>query len=588
MSCSAPNSRCFSPPAAAQSSHGGSRSSSGSKHKKKRARAAAAAAGGAALVANLQHRQRISNGIASLSNAAGRSLSSNELRIIIRLALWLQLHDSYSEAAAVEAASVWAGSSRCTVAPAYQHWWNTGELLEPDTSQRGSGNPLHPRHAGVLTQEAQTAIRSTLAEGRLTNAFLPARTVMRRAGVNVSERHARRLLRSMGFKWSRKRPMGTATKEQLAQRMRSFILQYSDALKQQTSGVSVIAYTDESYIHTNHASRFLWADELDPEGAQVRASPSKGQRLILLHAMTKDGLLHTPRRGRSSAPPTNVLSDVDCTCEVIFQGTVDSEDYHKNMDGTVFMNWVRNRLIHSFKRRYPNHKLILVLDNAAYHHPRGKDWVNPNKMTKQELAAWVVEHLPDGELMQVQADGRERVFGKAALFSNASKYAPTCKQMRAWVKAYLLAHPDTNQTLVQQEFARHGYQLIYTPPYQCDTQPIEMLWAYVKNYVARVMGADHSIPTVTELVRQGFYGDQVSNHAPADATLCQSLIQHTHTWLNKWIERDEEFSGDIEAVQGPGGAGDDLWDCIDDAQGEDEEAAAAADSEDERKSNSDD
>ena len=81
----------------------------------------------------------------------------------------------------------------------------------------------------------------------------------------------------------------------------------------------------------------------------------------------------------------------------------------------------------------------------------------------------------------------------------------------------------------KQEFARHGYQLIYTPPYQCDTQPIEMLWAYVKNYVARAMGADHSIPTVTELVRQGFYGDQVSNHAPADATLCQSLIQHTHT-----------------------------------------------------------
>ena len=30
-----------------------------------------------------------------------------------------------------------------------------------------------------------------------------------------------------------------------------------------------------------------------------------------------------------------------------------------------------------------------------------------------------------------------------------------------------------------------GYQLIYTPTYTPTVQPIEMVWAYVKNYVAR-------------------------------------------------------------------------------------------------------
>jgi hypothetical protein len=305
---------------------------------------------------------------------------------------------------------------------------------------------------------------------------------------------------------------------------------------------------------------------------------SKGKRLILLHAMTSEGLLTAPRRGRAVAAPSNVVSDEALGCELIFEGLVDSEDYHKNMDGTVFMQWVVNRLIPTFKRRFPGKKLILVLDNAAYHHPRGPDWVNPNKMKKEELAAWIVEHLPDGELMRVQDDGRERVYGKAALFLHASKYAPTCRLMRRWVKAYLQRHPGTNQTLLQQEFARHGFQLIYTPPYQCDTQPIEMLWAYVKNYVGRVMGDDHSVAAVTQLTRQGFYGDEANNHAPADAAFCQRLIAHTHSWLNQWIDRDEELSGSIRQLEGVEAEDGDVWDDIDNAQEDQTEASSDEDS----------
>ena len=578
MSCSLPNSRAPSPPPAPAAAHGGYRPTSGKKSKKRRNAENANAAGNATQEAMRQHRQRLSDGISSLSNSSGRSLSANELRIIIRLALWLQLHEGYTEAAAVEAASVWAGSSRCIVAPAYQHWWETGELLEPDTSQRGRGNPHHPLHEGALTAETQQRIHAILAEARLTNAFVPAREVMRRAGLHVSERHARRLLRRMGYKWRRKRPVGTASKEQMAQRMRSFIHLYSDSLQQEENGVAIIVRTDESYIHTQHRNRFLWAENANPEGAQVRGAASKGKRLILLHAMTREGLLIAPRRGRSVVAPNNVVSDEALDCELIFEGLVDSEDYHKNMNGTVFMQWVVNRLIPTFKRCFPGKKLILVLDNAAYHHPRGPDWVNPNKMKKEELAAWIVEHLPDGELMRVQDDGRERVFGKAALFAHASKYAPTCHLMRRWVKAYLQRHPGTNQTLLQQEFARHGFQLLYTPPYQCDTQPIEMLWAYVKNYVGRVMGDDHSVAAVTQLTRQGFYGDEANNHAPADAAFCQRLIEHTHKWLNAWIKRDEELSGDIRHLDGAVAENDDVWDDLDDAEEDQTEASSDEDS----------
>src|SRR5690348_12922146 len=119
MSISAPNSRAVSPPAIVKSAHGGSRPVSAQKAEKKRRRKEIAAAATAASVQSSRQRQHLQECIDALANPSGRSLSSNELRIIIRLACWLQVHDDYSESSAIEAASVWAGSSRHTVAPAY-------------------------------------------------------------------------------------------------------------------------------------------------------------------------------------------------------------------------------------------------------------------------------------------------------------------------------------------------------------------------------------------------------------------------------------------------------------------------------------
>ena len=152
--------------------------------------------------------------------------------------------------------------------------------------------------------------------------------------------------------------------------------------------------------------------------------------------MTRHGLLTAPRRGRSSAAPSNVVSDEDLGCELIFEGLIDSEDYHKNMNGQVFMQWVQNRLIPTFKRLFPGKKLILLLDNASYHHPRGDDWINPNKMSKYELAVWISDRA---DSITVHRDGASKYFGKTSLFQPASRYAPTVEEMRAWVKAYLAA-----------------------------------------------------------------------------------------------------------------------------------------------------
>jgi hypothetical protein len=560
MSQSAPSSRA---PSAESQRRGGARSDSGRKSKKRRQAADAGSAGGAALANTLRYRERLIEGIAALGNPSGRSLPAGEMRIILRLAMWLQLHDGFSETAAVNAASIWAGSGSRTVTAAYRQWWETGEVPEPDTSERGSGNPQHPRHDTSLSLEQILSIHSLLAEAKSKDEFMPTREIRRRLALPLSVRQIRRVLRQLGYRWGRKRSMGTASKQQQTQRMRSFIRQLAEALQQERDGTAVLGYTDESYLHTAHSNQYCWFAPASSSRNQVRGTASKGKRLIMLHAMTRHGLLTAPRRGRSAAAPTNVVSDADLGCELIFEGLVDSEDYHKNMDGQIFMQWVRNRLIPTFKRSFPGKKLILVLDNAAYHHPRGADWVNPNKMTKLELAAWISDRV---DSITVQRNGASKYFGKTSLFQPASKYAPTVDEMKTWMKAYLLQHPGFNRTLLQQAFDAEGWQLVYTPPYQCEAQPIEMLWAYVKNYVGRQMGSDHSVAAVTRLTRAGFYGDEVNNHSAVDADLCGRLIKHVHAWCDAFIASDTELHGTLDQLEEGFAPDDDVFDAIDDQE----------------------
>jgi hypothetical protein len=128
---------------------------------------------------------------------------------------------------------------------------------------------------------------------------------------------------------------------------------------------------------------------------------------------------------------------------------------------------------------------------------------------------------------------------------------------------FLHQHPRMNRTLLRQAFDAEGWQLLYTPPYQCESQPIELLWAYVKNYLGRQMKNDHSVATVTQLTRAGFYGDEQSGHGAADAGLCNRLIEHVHKWCNAFIRSDDELVGTIDAIEDVAVPPDDIFNDMD-------------------------
>ena len=220
-----------------------------------------------------------------------------------------------------------------------------------------------------------------------------------------------------------------------------------------------------------------------PEKNDVVRPSGKGKRLVLVHAFTKDGWLSDDEAVHDSCVDVVIPS-----CELIYEAKKDDGDYHDNMNGSIYIRWMSNRLVPALNKRYRGKKMVLVLDNASYHHHRGAGWIHVHRMNKAQLAAKLVRLGVSSVEVQRQRKGTSAVetlrFDAATFSQRGGAYAPTLAELKAELTGWLDAHPEHNQTEVHKLCSQHGYELVYTPPYQPAVQPIERLWAYVKNYVA--------------------------------------------------------------------------------------------------------
>ena len=152
--------------------------------------------------------------------------------------------------------------------------------------------------------------------------------------------------------------------------MKRFLLEIDEALALEDAGEAIIVYMDESYIHENHASEWGWfKSETDKDGKETghyTAMNAKGRRLIIVHAITKDGAVVT--RDSNGYPieenSMKELTESLPTAEMIFKAGKATGDYHKNMDGHVFNKWLNERCKLVVDALFPNKKVFLVIDNA--------------------------------------------------------------------------------------------------------------------------------------------------------------------------------------------------------------------------------
>ena len=222
-------------------------------------------------------------------------------------------------------------------------------------------------------------------------------------------------------------------------------------------------YLDESYVNKNHSKDFVWYSSED--GPWIQKPTGKGERLIIMNAMTKDGWVPEAK--------------------VVFKSTRKTGDYHGQMNGDLFQKWFVEKLLPNI----PSASLI-IMDNAKYHNVLTDDTFPTLRSYKYELQTWLANNYPQLNLHN------DPSMLKPELYEICKKLAPP---------------PSFKIDSVAEE---QGHRVLRTPPYHCELQPIESCWGVVKNHCR-----DHCEFTMASLhkhLRIGF-----SRVTPST---CQKLI----------------------------------------------------------------
>lgn len=449
---------------------------------------------------------------------------ADQLRAIFSVGV-LQQRFSFSNDAAIKAVAAVEMATPRTIRCAVSSYASSGTVTPTSTEHRGRGNVNHPLHTiESIPFEGEILLHRHLTDVRQRDTYESSVTLqsalLKELDVKVSQSTVLRWLKNNNYMFRKKRFMGTLPESLKNQRMRAYVAAYARAVREERNGTAVIVYMDESYVHSQHNKKAAWLLNTDlPDAADVKANERGGIRLIIIHAITKDGMLQMP-----DIDVSNDLTNEELSCEFIFQSAGVNDNYHSTINGSKWVAWLNNRLIPTFKARYPGKKMILVLDNARYHHARPFDWITPSSMSKKECETFLLHHHID--CITSMRDGVENTF-TAATYDKRGKAAPTLVEMKAAVAAHLHSHPHLNSTLPQRAMSKEGWQLLYTPPYAPEVQPIELVWGAVKHTVAAQSSNDRT-PTETR------HQTEVAFEAmTADA--CVARILHCQQWMSAWL-----------------------------------------------------
>ncbi len=206
-------------------------------------------------------------------------------------------------------------------------------------------------------------------------------------------------------------------------------------------------YLDESYVNKNHSNDFIWYSGED--GPWVQKPTGKGERLIIINAITKAGWIPGAK--------------------LVFKSTKKTGDYHGQMNKDLFLKWFTEKLLPNI----PDRSLI-VMDNAAYHNSLIEYSAPTASSSKDKIRTW---------LEQNKIYCREDCL-KPELVEIIKKIVP-------------------EPTYVIDEIARkHGHEVIRTPPYHPELQPIETCWGVVKNHIAR--NCNFTMKNLIDQLEKGF------------------------------------------------------------------------------------
>ena len=235
-------------------------------------------------------------------------------------------------------------------------------------------------------------------------------------------------------------------------------------------------YLDESYVNKNHSNDFIWYSGED--GPWVQKPTGKGERLIIINAITKSGWVPGAK--------------------LVFKSTKKTGDYHGQMNWDLFKKWFVEMLLENI----PANSLI-IMDNAPYHNTLSEHSPPTPLCSKKKITEW---------LEQNRIYCRQDCL-KPELVEILKKLAP-------------------QPTYAIDEIARsYGHEVIRTPPYHPELQPIETCWGVVKNHIAR--NSDFTMKNLFEQLDAGF--------AKVTDKTCAEIIKNVRKIEDDFWTEDLQF-----------------------------------------------
>lgn len=219
-------------------------------------------------------------------------------------------------------------------------------------------------------------------------------------------------------------------------------------------------YIDESYVNKNHSNDFIWY--YGEDGPWVQKPTGKGERLIIINAITKSGWV-----------PGSKL---------VFKSTRKTGDYHGQMNWELFKKWFTEMLLPNI----PEQSLI-IMDNAPYHNIFSEHSPPTPQSSKKKIKEWLEQN---------------KVYCR-----------DDCLKPE-FVELLIKMAPEPIYA-VDEIAISFGHKILRTPPYHPELQPIETCWGVVKNHVAR--NCDFTVKNLIKQLDCGF--NKVS------AATCEKIIK---------------------------------------------------------------
>lgn len=298
---------------------------------------------------------------------------------------------------------------------------------------------LRGRPAHAVDASFQEIIRSYIRAANLQGTYITLETIrdfLQEKTPDKNEIHISTLARTLdrwGFEFGKGKRTQHLKEKDYVVSARHRYLRKMKANRLNGSDEKTIrpeVYLDESYVNKNHSNDFVWYSNED--GPWIQKPTGNGERLIIVNAITKNGWV--------------------TGAKLVFKSTKKTGDYHGQMNGDVFEKWFKEQLV----TKIPP-KSIIVMDNAAYHKVLAKNSAPTSASLKNEIRNWL-----ENNKIPCSPDCL-----KTELIEVLNKVAPA-------------------PTYVIDEIAReHGHEVVRTPPYHPELQPIEICWGVVKNEVAR-------------------------------------------------------------------------------------------------------